>query len=141
MRAIKKIIIHCTDSQDSLDIGFREINEWHKQRGWLSPSGISCGYHFIVRRNGTIERGRPDDEIGAHCKGHNQNSLGVVWVGRDVPHPVQLARLKDLIAQLCEIHGLDRTDDVFGHCELDGGKTCPNLDMVKLRAELVFVKI
>ena len=34
-RKINKIVIHCTDSPDSMDIGFREINEWHQKRGFL----------------------------------------------------------------------------------------------------------
>ena len=45
-RNIKKIFVHCTDSDDSLDIGFKEINDWHQLRGGLSKSGVSCGYHY-----------------------------------------------------------------------------------------------
>mgnify|MGYP000216638173 CR=1 FL=1 len=30
MRHIKKVIVHCTDSDDSLDIGYKEIDEWHR---------------------------------------------------------------------------------------------------------------
>lgn len=141
MRMITSIIIHCTDSDDSLDIGFREINDWHRDRGWLSPSGISCGYHFIVRRGGKVERGRPDDEMGAHCKGKNRNSLGIVWVGRKAMSPDQRKSLLNLVAELCEIHGLSRADDVFGHCEFEPNKTCPNIDMVRFRADLVFVRL
>ena len=48
-----------------MDIGFEEINQWHRQRGWLS-----CGYHFIIiRRSGVIEDGRTTDAVGAHCRG------------------------------------------------------------------------
>ena len=42
-------IIHCSATKPSMDIGFEEINRWHRERGWLS-----CGYHFIIRRNGRI---------------------------------------------------------------------------------------
>jgi len=137
-RKIKSLIIHCTDSDDSLDVGFREINSWHKDRGWLSPSGVHCGYHYIVRRDGLVERGRPDEEIGSHVKGHNSNSIGIVWVGRKAISDSQIRSLKALIRGLCNKHDLDVTDDVFGHYEFDDNKTCPNLDMVKLRAELIF---
>jgi len=139
MRQIKELIIHCTDSCDSLDIGFTEINSWHKDRGWLSPSGISCGYHFIVRRSGTIEAGRPAEEMGAHVRGHNRESLGIVWVGRTNPSSNQLLALLALTRGLMETFDVD-VDKVLGHCELYSGKTCPNLDMNKFRAELLFTK-
>lgn len=139
MRKISKIIVHCTDSDDSLDIGFREINDWHKQRGFLSPSGISCGYHYVIRRNGSTERGRPDEEAGAHVKGHNANSIGVVWVGRNQIGTKQLETLNAVLWGLLKQYSLEITD-IYGHKELFEGKTCPNLDMNKLRANLLFYK-
>ena len=54
------IIIHCSATRPSQDIGFEEINRWHRAKGWLS-----CGYHRIIRQNGTVEQGRQDDEVGA----------------------------------------------------------------------------
>ena len=45
------IIIHCTATRPSQDIGFEEVNNWHRARGW-----IGCGYHFIIRRNGKDRR-------------------------------------------------------------------------------------
>lgn len=139
MRNIKKIVVHCTDSDDSLDIGFNEINEWHKQNGWLSPSGISCGYHYIVRRNGKVEHGRPEIESGAHVRGHNRDSIGVVWVGRKEPSNEQYKKLLGLLRVLCHRHNIS-IENVLGHGEIDHLKTCPNLSMVKLRGDLLFVK-
>jgi N-acetyl-anhydromuramyl-L-alanine amidase AmpD len=137
MREIKRLVIHVTDSDDSLDIGFQEINEWHRQNGWLSPSGISCGYHYIIRRGGMIELGRPVEEKGAHVKYHNHDTIGIVWVGRKQMAAKQLKSLKKLVTELRTEYNID-IDNVLGHYELDSGKTCPNIDMIKLRAELVF---
>lgn len=139
MRTLKKIIIHCSDSDDSLDIGRKEIDEWHRQRGFLSESGISIGYHYVVRRNGRIEIGRPISEVGAHCKGHNSDSIGVCWIGRKAPDNKQKTELFKLVKSLMVTYNIP-VDKVFGHYEFDSGKTCPNLDMIKVRAELVFVK-
>ena len=136
---IKRVIIHCTDSDDSLDIGFREINDWHKQRGFISTSGINCGYHYIIRRDGRIEKGRPESEIGAHCKGKNTGSIGIVWVGRKHPTDIQMKSLKNQVRAVCSRYKLEAYFDVYGHCEFDAGKTCPNLDMVKFRAEMAFL--
>lgn len=137
MRTIKKIVIHCTDSDDSLDIGFREINQWHKERGWLSASGISCGYHYIIRRTGVVERGRPDADRGAHVAGHNAESIGITWVGRRELSQKQYESMMALIRGLMHQYTVDITH-VVGHYELDSKKTCPNLNMDKLRANLLF---
>lgn len=139
MRNIRYIYVHCTDSPDDLDIGFREINDWHKERGWMSPSGVSCGYHYIVRRNGVLERGRPDEDAGAHVAGHNHNSIGIVWVGRKKMDPRQEKTMLPVIRGLMNQYNVDITN-VLGHYEKDPSKTCPNLDMNRVRAEVLFSK-
>ena len=138
-RDIKYIIVHCTDSDDSLDIGFREIDQWHNERGWLSGTGISCGYHYVVRRSGKLEKGRPDWEVGAHVKGWNKNSIGIVWVGKKDIAKDQYHTLMATIRGLMNQYRVP-VENVLGHCEIDHLKTCPNLHMLKLRANLVFFK-
>ena len=140
MRKIRKIVVHCTDSDDSLDIGVREVNKWHEKRGWLSPLGTSCGYHYIIRRSGIIERGRLDEEVGAHVAGHNTDSIGVCWVGRKAPAKKQMKSLRQLVKALMLEHQVD-IEYVLGHYEFNGvTKTCPNIDMIQFRAEVVFTK-
>lgn len=76
MRKITEIIIHCSETRDDQDITAKDVDNWHKQRGW---DGI--GYHFFIRRNGTIQLGRPIKKVGAHCKNHNANSIGICYAG------------------------------------------------------------
>ena len=135
-RTIKKIILHCTDSDDSLDIGFNEIDQWHKARGW-----DGCGYHFIIRRDGRIEIGRPAWKVGAHVNGHNKHSIGVVCVGRKEPSREQWVRLLDLIRALMNQYNLKNIEDILGHTEIDHLKTCPNISMVMFRGHLLFHKL
>lgn len=139
MRDIKGIIVHCSASPDSRDLGFKEINQWHKENGWKSPSGIHCGYHYIVRRNGTVERGRPDHEVGSHVKGKNAKTLGVVWIGEKVPTAVQYTALVQIVHALMVKYNVS-IDKVQGHCEAasESKKACPVIDMNKLRAEIIF---
>jgi N-acetyl-anhydromuramyl-L-alanine amidase AmpD len=59
-----------------MDVDWKDIDRWHRQRGWL---GI--GYHFVIRRNGSVEKGRDIDAIGAHARGYNKNSIGICLVG------------------------------------------------------------
>lgn len=75
-RVINEIILHCTATREGVDVSAETVDKWHKQRGW---NGI--GYHYLIRLNGDVEKGRADDVVGAHCKHHNSHSLGVGYVG------------------------------------------------------------
>ena len=70
------IFVHCSATQPSQDIGVDTIRMWHKQQGWLD-----VGYHFIIKRNGFVEEGRPVDVVGSHVKDWNSRSVGVCLVG------------------------------------------------------------
>lgn len=124
MKQINEIIIHCADSKDSMDIGVKEITQWHKARGFND-----IGYHYVIRKDGTMEKGRRDDVQGAHCRGHNQNSLGICWVGGfggvDDRTEEQKIVMNFLIARL-QIEHPEAT--VHGHNEFST-KTCPNFDV------------
>jgi N-acetylmuramoyl-L-alanine amidase len=129
MRPITKIIVHCSASPDSRDIGVKEITEWHIQRGFKT-----IGYHYIIRRDGLVQRGRQDAEIGAHCKGYNTASIGICLVGQDKYTPEQVQGLHGLFALLWSKYPKAKA---YGHYELDAGKTCPNLAMPKVRDALL----
>lgn len=70
------IFVHCSATKAALDVGVREIRQWHKEQGWLD-----VGYHYVVRRDGTVEAGREESAVGSHAKGHNSTSVGVCLVG------------------------------------------------------------
>lgn len=72
----EEIIIHCAATKPSMDIGASDIDRWHRERGWLK-----IGYHYVIKRDGTVEVGRALLEVGAHAKGHNATSVGVCMVG------------------------------------------------------------
>lgn len=76
MRQIRHIIIHCSATSPDMDVGAAEIRQWHKDRGWQD-----IGYHFIIRRDGTLELGRPEREDGAHTVGRNHDSIGICVIG------------------------------------------------------------
>jgi len=131
MRKIDKIIVHTSDSPDTMDIGVTEIRVWHvRDNKWKD-----IGYSYVVRRNGIVELGRPLEEVGAHTKNQNTTSIGICWVGRTAMEPEQLKSLVRLIRSLMVQFNLKSTD-VYGHKEFDKGKTCPNYNMVDLRKML-----
>ena len=80
---IKIIVVHMSYTRPSQDIGAKEIRDWHTSPDPNDPSKpwSDIGYHDVIRRDGTIEEGRPYNQQGAHVKGRNRNSLGVCLVG------------------------------------------------------------
>lgn len=132
MRDIKKIIVHCSDTRPSMDIGVEEIRKWHVEENKWSD----IGYHFVIRRDGTVESGRSVERPGAHVKGENSDSIGICWVGgmaedakvaQDNRTGDQTKALFDLIQELQqEFEGAA----VLGHRDIKGvKKQCPCFDV------------
>jgi hypothetical protein len=137
-RRIDALIVHCSDSPDERDIGRAEIEEWHRTRfAGVDIDGVRVhvGYHYIIRRDGTVEVGRPEKYVGAHVAGHNANSIGICWIGRSHIDPRQKEALLTLLYALMNKYALTEKK-VYGHKEFNPGKTCPNLDMNSIRYDL-----
>ncbi len=77
--------MHCTATKAGRHFDVNDVRRWHLQRGFRD-----IGYHFLVLLDGTIQQGRPLAEAGAHCTGHNANSIGVCYVGglEEIPNGV-----------------------------------------------------
>lgn len=128
MRNIDKIIIHCTATPAGRPVSVADIDRWHRARGFQS-----IGYHYVVGLDGRVERGRDIARIGAHCKGHNATSIGVVYVGglktdgvtpADTRTPAQRTSLRQLVEDLRR--QFPRAT-VHGHREF-AAKACPCFD-------------
>ena len=121
--ATNRLIIHHTAGNKGIDPSAAEIDKMYKGNGW---SGI--GYHFVIRKNGSIERGRAEDEQGAHAEGANKDSIGIHVGGNfelESPTDKQIASLVNLIKQLCKKYNIpiDRKH-ILGHREV-GQTACP----------------
>ena len=130
MRSIMLIIIHCSAVQPGQRSSALDIDCWHRALGWKSG-----GYHFVIRRDGTIETGRSIEEVGAHCAGHNRYSVGVCYEGglgadgrsADTRTPQQVKALRELMERL---HGEFPKAVIVGHHDLNPQKACPCYDVV-----------
>ncbi|HEY0286764.1 MAG TPA: N-acetylmuramoyl-L-alanine amidase [Pseudomonas sp.] len=69
-------MVHCSATNARRDVGVAEITQWHQQRGFTT-----VGYHYVIRRDGSVESGRAESQTGAHVKGYNARSIGVCLVG------------------------------------------------------------
>lgn len=159
-RNITKLIVHCSASAFG---DAKVIGEWHRERGFNS-----IGYHFVILNgsrirphiyapgeDGLVENGRPADEIGAHCSGENENSIGICLIGGDNPGKYstiaapympgltftskQFDTLDKLVIKLMNDYHIS-VENVIGHYETSSGKeqgkTCPNFDMAQYRKKL-----
>lgn len=146
MRRIDEIIIHCSDSPEGRNDKAEDIRKWHKQRGFSD-----IGYHYVIDLDGTVEKGCPIEQAGAHCTGHNRNSIGICYIGgaywrdgvntkgkpikgkdgkavlmpKDTRTALQRMAMKELVAQLQE--QFPRAT-VHGHREF-ANKACPCFDV------------
>lgn len=131
MRKISEIIVHCSGTAEGQDFHIEDIDRWHRQKGWCG-----VGYHYVVCLDGTVEGGRPEAAIGAHCYGHNMRSIGVCYVGgvdkdgkpKDTRTDAQRAALRSLVQDL--LHRYPGAT-VHGHCEF-ASKACPSFDVLEL---------
>ena len=133
------IVIHHTGNPEDDDLSAAQIHQSHLAQGW---AGI--GYHYVVRKDGTVERGRPRWAIGSHAYGFNSRSIGIHVCGNfEIVEPTenQLNALPQLIAELCKIYDLIAARNiVVGHRDLMA-TACPGnylynkLQLVRCNAE------
>ena len=139
---MKRIILHCSASDFPADDSPKAIHRLHTLpithkikwgnydttgRGWAD-----IGYHYVITTDGEVHTGRSLSKIGAHCKGHNEGSIGIVLTGVDKFTGKQFESLLDLINHMRNKFSLHR-QDVYGHYEFDPRKRCPNIDMNFIR--------
>ena len=126
MRTITLIIIHCSAVRPDQMSSAAQIDSWHRERGWK----LGIGYHYVIRRDGTIEPGRPEWLIGAHCKNHNAHSIGICYEGgldaRGQPADTRTLEQKLAMVQLLEVlHRRYPKALIVGHHDLNSHKACP----------------
>ncbi len=132
MRDIDFLVVHCAATKPNMDVGVNEIRKWHMDRGWMD-----IGYHYVIRRSGEIEVGRPEEIPGAHVAGHNRNTIGICLVGgiddEGYPEPnftdTQLYSLRMLLENMLHEHGLT-AGSIMGHRDFPGvHKACPSFNV------------
>ncbi len=141
MRDINKIILHCSATQEGKDFDVNDIKEWHLQRGFTD-----VGYHYIIKLNGEIQEGRDIRTIGAHCKGYNYGSIGIVYIGgldkegkgKDTRTKEQKESLLNLIDELMIAYDLT-IDDVYCHYQF-AKKLCPCFSIENFKEEYLNFK-
>lgn len=128
-RRIKYIVIHCTATKQGYPFSAKDVDRWHRSKGW---NGI--GYNYVIGLDGKIENGRDVDRVPAHVKGYNSNSIGVVYVGgldknmkaKDTRTPLQKKSILNILKELRKLY----PDAIIqGHRDFPRvAKACPCFD-------------
>jgi hypothetical protein len=132
MRDIDMIVVHCSDTPASMDIGVEEITRWHTDPKPHGNGWSDIGYHYVIRRNGDLEPGRPVEKAGAHARGNNKSSIGICLVGGKGGFNFTLPQLRGLTALVDDLQVLHGPCSVVGHRDLDSGKECPQFSVTHL---------
>lgn len=137
MRKITSIILHCSATPEGKDIKTETIRNWHvKGNGWKD-----IGYHYVIELDGSVKDGRPVEQVGAHCKNHNSNSIGICYVGgiddKRKPKDTRTVQQKEsmflLVYRLLNLYGLS-FENVYCHNQFDN-KSCPSFKIGQFRNE------
>lgn len=126
------IAIHCSATSDKQNIGAADIDKWHRKQGWQA-----IGYHYVIRRDGTVEEGRDEKVVGAHVQGFNEVSVGICMVGgvdandvnkaKDNFTEAQFASLKQLLVDLKTRYPKAK---IQGHRDFPNvKKACPSFEV------------
>ena len=127
MRAITLLVIHCSAVKPDQTSSAAQIDPWHRRDNHWK---LGIGYHYVVRRDGSIEPGRPEWMVGAHCKNHNAHSIGICYEGgldaRGQPADTRTLEQKLAMVQLLEVlHRRYPKALIVGHHDLNPHKACP----------------
>lgn len=107
----RSIVLHHADSKRCT---IEDIHRWHLNKGW---SG--CGYHYFVRKDGSVYKGRPDYVFGAHCLHHNTNTIGICAEGAYEVETMPEAQKKAIIELVNYLKSKYKNiSKVYGHREL-----------------------
>lgn len=123
------IVIHCSATKATMDVGEDEIRDWHLERGWSD-----IGYNMVIRRDGRVEIGRPLDYRGAHVRGYNSVGVGVCLIGgvnstnqpEDNFTPEQWDSLELSLRWMRRVWP---DAQIVGHNELTTKKACPSFSV------------
>ncbi len=125
------IVIHCSATPPTMDIGVEEIKHWHT----VDNHWDDIGYHYVIRRtNGELETGRDESMVGSHARAVNGTSLGICLVGgynsksewENNFTDAQFKTLKDIVVKLKDKYNIKK---IIGHYEVDDIKKCPSFNV------------
>lgn len=114
MRKIDLIVLHCSATRADRTLTPDDLDTLHRRRGFNGT-----GYHYYVRKDGTVHLTRPLERIGAHARGFNACSIGICYEGgldcKGCPADTRTAEQRDVLGLLVR-----QLQEQFPHCRVCG---------------------
>jgi len=129
-KGITHITVHCSATKANQNFTAKDIDEWHKRRGFAR-----IGYHYVITRSGEIQKGREEGATGAHVMNHNEGNLGVCLIGGvddkgNAEDNFTLDQKAALAKLLLELLTRYTRAEILGHRDWPGvRKACPSFDV------------
>ena len=128
--SVKYIVLHCSATRCNCDYTVEQMLRDHKARGFRT-----IGYHFYIRRDGSVTQHRKLLEVGAHCRPWNRCSIGICYEGGldEQGHPADTRtseQTEQMILLLMRLVKLFPDVRIRGHKDMRGSipKACPCFD-------------
>ena len=127
---IKYLVVHCSASPPNVYVDAAVIDRWHRQRGFFK-----IGYHYVIKRDGVIEKGRDEEEVGAHVQNYNTGSIGICLAGgvdkkMNPENNFTDEQFKSLEGLLEDLLKRYPKAEILGHRDFPGvKKACPSFDV------------
>ena len=125
--SVSYLILHCSATRETRDYAPEQLRRDHLARGF-----IEVGYHFYIRKDGTLTQHRRLNEVGAHCRPFNRCSIGICYEGgldaNSKPKDTRtLKQRAALLALLLDLKQKFPKAVIRGHNEMPGAvpKACP----------------
>lgn len=112
----KIIVLH---HADATNCNIKDIHTWHLNNGW---SG--CGYHYFIRKDGRVYKGRHEKAVGAHCLSYNSISIGICVEGCYNEETMPNKQYSSLINLIRYVQDKYNIKNIYGHRELNS-TDCP----------------
>jgi N-acetyl-anhydromuramyl-L-alanine amidase AmpD len=119
--------LHCSASDNPKHDDVSVIKEWHLAKGWSD-----VGYHYFIKKDGTVQLGRPISKVPAAQYPFNDRTIAICLHGLDKKNFTD-AQFKSLrtLANFLD-NQFDGKITFHGHCEVNKHKTCPVFDYKKV---------
>lgn len=119
-RAVGRVFIHCSASDNPKHDNVKTIDSWHRNRGF---NGI--GYHYYIDKLGKLHIGRDINRVPAAQAGNNRGTIAICVGGLDHFTLAQMNTLLDLCTEINIAY--ENRVTFHGHCEVSN-KSCPVFD-------------
>lgn len=130
-REIKYIVVHCTATPTTATIDAIKAY-WRNNLRWKNN-----GYHYIIKRDGTVEQITQESQVANGVAGFNKHSIHLSYIGGVDEHNIPTdnrsqAQKEAMFNLIVKLHNRYPNAEIKGHRDFPNvHKACPSFDVKK----------